>query len=206
MKFHITKKRVLWSLGIALVVIVVLVAVLEIASRNMTLKRVPYPNCSEIAQTYNKDHPSSPLSGPGGFMAPQPSPIGKSLRDKRAQNISISGSEYDAAANELVHEVRGDALDPLNGISCGEYGFVRDDLPHGASLFVKRHELEHLLQEGMGYRGNPEFNANLAAAKAHPIGLIETIFFSVIHRARYYDSFFAYLVSAWVTFKKYFLP
>lgn len=127
------------------------------------------------------------------------------LRDKRMRGEKISKEEYRQAAEIFILEV-----DPkefggyLNGIACKNYGYVRNDLPKRAKKYVRRHELEHLLQTGK--EKNYEFSANFAAGKEYPLGLIETIFFSLKHRAEYYDSPICYILSLWKIFKTYFYP
>lgn len=128
----------------------------------------------------------------------------KYLRDKRLGGEVISKEEYKQVADLLIYEVDPITLGGyLNGKSCGDYGYVRNDLPIEAKKFVKRHELEHLLQTGKERK--PEFSANLAAGKEYPLGLIQTIFFSIKNRAKYYDSPLCYTLSLWKTFKVYFL-
>lgn len=128
------------------------------------------------------------------------------LRNKRLKGEKISKEEYRQAFEILIFEVEPEILfgGYLNGKACDDYGYVRNDLPKEAKKFVKRHELEHLLQTRK--EKNPEFSANLAAGKEYPFGLIQTIFFTAKNRAKYYDSPLCYTLSLWKTFKNYFLP
>lgn len=127
------------------------------------------------------------------------------LKDKRLANKIVSKEEYRQAANELILEVPPGFLGGYyNGKSCNNFGYVRNDLPKEAKKFVRRHELEHLLQTGK--EKNPEFAANFAAGKEYPLGFLETIYFSIWNRAKYYHSPVCYILSLWKTFKIYFLP
>lgn len=119
-------------------------------------------------------------------------------RRKAGEEIAIK--EYQELMEEFVLEVNPDVIPGLNGVVRNNIGYVRNDLPQEAKKYVKRHELEHLLD------GGGEFEANIAAAKEYPLGLIETILFSIKDRSKYYDSNICYLVSLWKTFKVYFFP
>jgi hypothetical protein len=126
------------------------------------------------------------------------------LRQRRARNETIPKPDYKAAADELVVELSPEELPFLNGIAYGGRGFVRSDLPGQAKPFVVRHELEHLLQTGQ--ERNKEFSANVAAAREYPLGLLQTITFSLKERRRYHGSVSSYVAGLWNTFKTYFLP
>jgi len=60
-----------------------------------------------------------------------------------------------------------------NGVSCGIYNFVSDDLPPKASRYVKIHEAIHYL--GL----MDETKTNFLAASKEPIGFIQTILHSL---------------------------
>ena len=138
-------------------------------------------------------------------ILPEEDKLLKNLRDKRLRAEKISKKEYEQAFNLLIYEVEPIRLGGyLNGIACRNYGYVRNDLSIEAKKFVKRHELEHLLQTGE--ERNPEFSANFAAGKEYPLGLIQAIFFSIKNRAKYYDSPLCYILSLWKTFRVYLLP
>jgi len=129
------------------------------------------------------------------------------LKDKRSNNQKISKQEYRKAADIFITEVDPSRLDDyFNGIACRRYGygFVRNNMQGAAKDFVKRHEFEHLLQTGM--EKNIEFSANFVAVKEYPLGFISTIFSTMRHRARYFDSWTCYLSNSWKTFKSYLLP
>lgn len=127
------------------------------------------------------------------------------IRVKRDTKERITKEEYRQLAEKFVREVDPNVLSGFyNGIACGNFGYVRNDLPKEAKKYVKRHELEHLLQTGK--EKNPEFSANWAAAKEYPLGFLQTIFFSAQNRAKYSDSSTCYIVSSWKTFKIYMLP
>lgn len=129
------------------------------------------------------------------------------LKNKRLKGEKISKEEYRQAANIFIVEVEPSKLDNyFNGMACRQYGYgyARDNLPERAKNFVKRHELEHLLQSGT--EKNVEFSANYAAAKEYPFGLIATVFSSIKYRAKYFGSRLCYILNLWSTFKSYFLP
>lgn len=138
------------------------------------------------------------------LISPDESFLLANLKNKRESGEKTSKEEYRSAADKLILEVSSELLPGRNGQSCSNFGFVRNDLPVQAKKFVKRHELEHLLQTGK--ERNREFSANLAAGKEYPLGLIQTIFFSLKSRAKYYDSPLCYILTSWKTFKIYFLP
>lgn len=135
------------------------------------------------------------------------------IRVRQQTREHISKGEYRLAFEKLIIETDPELMGPLNGLSCGSFGLVKNNLPSQSKLFVKRHELEHLLQEERiiifrerSNTTNNEFLANLAATKEYPWGLIETVFVSLKERSKYYDSTSCYLISLWKTFKVYFLP
>lgn len=129
------------------------------------------------------------------------------LKDKRLRGEKISEQEYRQAADVFIAEAEPSKLgNYFNGIACRDYGYgyVRNDLPEGVKHFVKRHELEHLLQ--VDGKRNAEFSANFATAKEYPLGLIKTILFSIKYRAEYFGSRLCYILNLWQTFKVYLLP
>src|SRR3989338_8631434 len=99
------------------------------------------------------------------------------LREKRDTGKKISKNEYRHMFEKLIIEVEPETTKGLNGQACGYFGLVKNNLPAQSKLFVKRHELEHLLQTGQ--EGNPEFSANIAAAKEYPLGLMQTVVLSL---------------------------
>ena len=129
------------------------------------------------------------------------------LKETRNADEKISKEEYRQTADSLILEVNPEVLKGYNnGKSCSGFGigYVRNDLQAEAKKFVKRHELEHLLQTGT--EKNREFSANLAAGKEYPFGLLQTTFFSLHNRAKYQESPLCYILIIWKTFKTYFLP
>jgi hypothetical protein len=125
------------------------------------------------------------------------------LSEKYSQGISPSPEELEKA----VIEVDRDSIGGANGVYCGGVAFVSNDLSVQAELYVRRHELEHVLQFMLQMEEqNYESAANYAAAKEYPIGMIETVIFSVIKARDHFDSTTCYLVTLWKIFKIYFLP
>jgi len=146
-----------------------------------------------------------------GFSSPEVSfqnlSLLNDLKSKRNAGEEISKEEYRQTADKLILKVSPEKLNGcLNGQACVglNIGYVRNDLPAEAEKFVKRHELEHLFQTGVKEKW--EFLANLSAAKEYPVGLFETIFFSLKNRIKYQDSTLCYFLTTWETFKTYFLP
>ncbi|NCO44461.1 hypothetical protein GW888_00070 [Candidatus Wolfebacteria bacterium] len=172
-----------------LITIVLIVVILEVLSKSQKCKT---PDCFYPCNNF-----STILPGPR-----DPDLI--RLQQKRLAGEKISKQEYRLIAEKLILEKDPELMGCYNGVVCGESGFVRKDLPSNAKIFVKRHELEHLLQTGE--ERNSEFAANLAAGREYPLGFLQTIFFSIWNRARYYDSPVCYIISLWKTFKVYFLP
>jgi len=125
------------------------------------------------------------------------------LYDKQMQGIAPTENELQKAVFEVDREVIGGN----NGIACNGVAFVSSDLPKQAKLFVKRHELEHIFQN-LSHRQdkNPEFSANVAAAKEYPAGFVTTTFFSIVKSRNSYPSFTCYVIGLWKIFKIYFLP
>lgn len=158
---------------------------------------------NSCVQIYCSDLPS--------FSSPEISSQNRSLladlRSTGSAGERISKEGYRQAADKLILEISPEMLGGcLNGRACSGFGigYVRNDLPAKAKKFVKRHELEHLLQTGVGQ--HQEFLANLAAGKEYPMGLIESIFFSLKTRRQYQESLLCHILATWKTFKIYFLP
>lgn len=125
------------------------------------------------------------------------------LSEKHSQGISPSPEELEKA----VIEVDRNSIGGANGVYCGGVAFVSNDLPVQAELYVRRHELEHAFQFRLQMEEqNYEFAANYAASKEYPIGMIETVIFSVIKARDHFDSTTCYLIALWEVFKAYFLP
>ena len=125
------------------------------------------------------------------------------LSEKYSQGISPSPEELEKA----VIEVDRASIGGVNGVYCGGVAFVSNDLPVQAELYVRRHELEHVFQFRLQMEEqNHESAANYAASKEYPIGMIETVIFSVVKARDHFDSTTCYLVALWETFKTYFLP
>lgn len=126
------------------------------------------------------------------------------LAAQRAIDQEITKEEYRSAAEILIKEVSPELIGGYNGIACGNVGYARNDLPWDAKAFVKRHELEHLLQTGRETK--PEFRANLAGFKEYPMGAVRTLIFTLNTRTKYYDSPICYGLSLWKLAKIYLLP
>jgi len=122
--------------------------------------------------------------------------------EKRRVGESVTKDEYREAMNLLVYEVPPEQLGNLNGVVCRQgVAFVRNSLPNQAKIYVARHELEHLFQTT---HENQELDANIAAGKEYPIGLLSTIVSSLI-TAKSHLSWCCFLKSSWFAFKLYFL-
>lgn len=124
------------------------------------------------------------------------------IRNKRNNGESVTKEEYRTAMDLLVYEVPPELLGRANGVVCrGGVAFVSDSLPTQAKLYVARHELEHLFQTTAE---NQEVEANIAAGKEYPLGLLSTSISSLI-KARSHLSWCCFLKSSWFAFKLYFL-
>ena len=126
------------------------------------------------------------------------------LREQRQTPAIISAEVYREALDEIIFEVAPEKLNGFNGVACNGVGYVRVDLPAQAKLFVKRHELEHLLQTGA--QSNREFAANLVAAQEYPFGLMATVVFTLKNVGQADASLGCIIGALWQSFKLYFLP
>jgi len=128
------------------------------------------------------------------------------LRRARRRGRSVSRQKYREAMEKAILEEESVGLGFANGTAIlgGDIGFVSKALPPRAKLFVRRHELEHLLQTGS--ERNAEFSANFAAAKEYFWGGLQTIMFTIRYRARFFATKSRYVAYLWGEFKKYFLP
>ncbi len=125
------------------------------------------------------------------------------LKDKQLQGIAPTEAEL----RQAVFAVERKSIGGNNGIVCNGAAFVSNDLPPAANLFVRRHELEHIFQQLLSRQEkNPEFAANVAAAKEYPVGLLSTTLFSIWESRTVYPSPLCWLIGLWATFKIYFLP
>jgi len=109
--------------------------------------------------------------------------------------------DLDEVVRKRVLEVEEKDISGYNGIACGSYGFVSSRLPHFAEKYVKVHEALHLI----GY--DNEMLVNYKAGLKHPIGLIQTVFYTFFsnfkdHKINEYPCVMGNL---WKSFKVYFL-
>lgn len=124
------------------------------------------------------------------------------IAEKRNAGEAVTKAAYREAMDLLVYEAPQEQLGNVNGVVCRQgVAFVSSGLPHQAKLYVARHELEHLFQTP---NENQELQANVAAGKAYPIGLLSTIVHSLIV-AKSHLSWCCFLKSSWFIFKLYFL-
>lgn len=120
---------------------------------------------------------------------------------RRETKQPISGEEYRQLAETLVLEVERKDIGGNNGLACGYWGYVAEDLSEEAKKFVRRHELVHLLGEGN------ELRANLEAGLEYPLGLVQTAITSVwriVQTPNY--PIVCKINLLWERFKMYFLP
>jgi hypothetical protein len=125
----------------------------------------------------------------------------ENLRSDRAEGIPVSKATYREAMDMLVAEIDPALLGPAAGMVCG-IAYVRNSLPDQAKLYVKRHEFEHLLQDPS--MENSEMAAHYVAAKEYPIGLVQTIVYS-LWETKNELNWCCFFVSSWAIFKFYFL-
>lgn len=179
-------------------IMILIIGGLEIASR-----------ISDCPTASKEDWPSCF----GSYALPENSwDVLTNLYNKRMNHEKIEEKEYQESFPYLMVELDAEKMGPLNGLSCGSFGLIRDDLPQQAKLFVMRHELEHMLgseyfmppNKQEGFIQNEEFLANWAAFKEYPGGGIETVVFSLMKGNKKLTG--CSIIKTWQTFKTYFLP
>lgn len=138
------------------------------------------PSCLQLSQKYKEQAPQTFNE----FLPPQ-----------------RQGSSIEQAVWESVIYVDREDLLGVNGIACGYYAYVANDLPHKAKRYVSIHEVIHLQGE------SNETKTNLRAGALEPLGLIETVFYSIYIRFKNSSpqQYPCVLGNAWSTFKRYFL-
>ncbi len=177
------KKRLLYTLIFIFFLTVVSIAYLEIISRN-TCSQFNFSGwtnpCNELEKSSEK---------------PAPEDFSTALPNK--------DSNLGYVLNNLTIEVNRDRISGLNGITCQHHIYVAADLPYFAKKYVKTHEGIHLL-------GNHnETQTTFQAALKEPLGLIDTIRYSVIYnltnQGNSQRSLQRRIGGMWNIFKRYFL-
>jgi len=181
-------KRILWA---STAVMITSIIGLEVASRTCKCKDKVDPDfmrikvCEQEQASYGDEELA----------------ILENLKADRAVGFDVSKETYREAMDALVKEIDPALLGPAMGVVCG-VAYVRNSIPTQATLFVKRHEFEHLLQDQS--IENHETAANIAAAKEYPVGLVQTVFYG-LREAKRALTWCCFLVSSWTLFKLYFL-
>lgn len=126
------------------------------------------------------------------------------LQEKHRQNIPISKEEYRAVFEKIILLIDPELLQgpdfQLNGVACNTIGYTRNDLPGQATLYVRRHELDHII-----FNSN-EFEANLAGFKEYPIGGVQITWITVWEGLSRIPSNPCQIFIIWNRAKEYFLP
>lgn len=88
-----------------------------------------------------------------------------------------------------------------NGIACGMYAFVASELPKKAARYVSIHENIHLEGE------SSEAKTNYLAARIEPVGMVETVGFSIWHSVKQLElgKLPCQMGRLWFIFKLYFV-
>lgn len=92
---------------------------------------------------------------------------------KFASKQSLQKENLQTAIKRLIKEVSPSYMFDVYGVSCGPYGFVRNNLPLGAKEFVKYHEIVHLVHPSFNSVLKRELFANYQAAIHHPLGFLQ---------------------------------
>ncbi|MEW6030788.1 MAG: hypothetical protein AB1564_10040 [Chloroflexota bacterium] len=187
------RKKIVLRLALTLAIFVSVIAALEILSRthNCSSSIVAVPTlaaaCSNPLYTEDVSYTN--------YL--------NELSERYRLGVSPSREDLDKAVIEVDRDVIGGA----NGRYCGGVAFVSDDLPTQAELYVRRHELEHVFQHILRMEEeNREAAANYAAAKEYPVGMVETVVFTIVESRKYFNSTACHIIALWITFKVYFLP
>lgn len=195
MKIHL-KKVLLWSP----ILFAISIVGLELYTSNCNCNVSEVANIEELNFTIpicEQDIGTYPFT-----YDPEQQQLIDEIMEKQNVGELITKEEYRSAMDLLVYEVPPELLGNVNGVMCrGGVAFVRDSLPKQAKRYVARHELEHLFQTT---RENQEVEANIAAGKEYPIGLISTVVSSLIE-AKSKLPWCCFLKSSWFAFKLYFL-
>ncbi len=127
----------------------------------------------------------------------------EALVEARREGRDITQEDLGAA----LIVVREEDMARINGVYCNGLIYISEALPERAMYYVARHELEHVFQHKGVTRGceNDEYCANWIAGSEYPLGLLQTIFSSLVRAYRLYPSLWAFLFGSWRIFKVYFL-
>lgn len=177
------KKRIFIILLILFFGAAFLILSLELLSRKCPhIARRELPDCGYLIKKYTTGRSDS-LRNENFMPSPEPNDF-----------------ELDDVVRKRIIEVEEKDMGSLNGIACGSYGFVSVELPYFAKKYVKDHEAFHLI----GY--DNEKIVNYKAGSRHPIGLIQTIFYSVFSnfKGRKMTEYPCIIGNLWNTFKVYF--
>jgi hypothetical protein len=175
-----------------LLLLVAFVLFLEIGSRRYVKNRVPRGSIEFVVCDESK-YP----------VDEEKIQVLEALVDARREGQDITREDLDAA----VIVVREEDMAQINGVYCNGLIYVSEALPEEARYYVARHELEHLFQDKGVTKEceNDESCANWIAGSEYPLGLLQTIFSSLIRAYRLYPSLWAFLFGSWRIFKVYFL-
>lgn len=171
---------------LTLVFLIAAVVSLEILARicPRTVADINYPNCTSLLIKHAPDKEIVFVKDRAGFLQ---------------QELGISDMET-ALSSQVIDVPRSELLG-LNGIACFPYAFVADDLPEAARKYVATHEVIHLFGE------INETKTNFRAGIRQPVGLIQTVFYSLYlnFKDKNPGGYPCTTGRVWMIFKGYFL-
>src|SRR3989338_3050425 len=126
--------------------------------------------------------------------------LGLEVANRRCPSVNERGN-----FSCMQVEVERKEISGFNGVACFDYAFVAADLPTAAKRYVTAHEALHLVD----YRLS-ETQVNWKAAGREPLGMMQTVFYSVYLGVRQAGkqpvaSWPCWAGRMWVVFKVYFL-
>jgi len=131
----------------------------------------------------------------------------ETLGQDREWDLSVTEmpADWREVIEKRVFEVERKEISGFNGVACFDYAFVAADLPTAAKRYVTAHEALHLVD----YRLS-ETQVNWKAAGREPLGMMQTVFYSVYLGVRQAGkqpvaSWPCWAGRMWVVFKVYFL-
>lgn len=176
----------------AVTIVLMVVGKKEVGDNKIVSKFKPI-SCGQLEEAYFKDRDDyQPLVQDARVQL-------RKISNQRELKQKVSNTSYQNLIQKTVFKSPLMLLSSLNGLACYPLAFIRSDLPFWAEKFVQRHELVHLLGEGVhavdGFisedRGaifkNEELRANLEAARVYPLGFVQTILLTAKNIWQSYD-------------------
>lgn len=117
----------------------------------------------------------------------------------KLEEVIIASKAVPYANYSNVFEIERDKIGTNNGVACSELAFVATDLPKYAKDYVAYHEFLHTQSD------ISETLVNIKAGLKKPLGLIQTITYSLQHAFLSKSFNRCDLAGLWKIFKVYFL-